>query len=131
MRFTQSCSCGPRPAAPAIRRAPAAEAAALAEIGGDVAAVAAGIERGDDGLAVGPVPDADIERNAFRRLFRRIRPADARRRLPRRTKASASRIPSRPAWARMLGSDAGNPKQSGSMYSSLALPNSLRKYVLP
>src|SRR5215472_3716134 len=39
--------------------------------------------------------------------------------------------PLTPACARMLGSDAGKPKQSGSMYSSLALPNSLRKYVLP
>ena len=35
--------------------------------------------------------------------------------------------PFTPACARMLGSEAGKPKQSGSMYSSLALPNSLRK----
>src|SRR5215469_12664809 len=34
-------------------------------------------------------------------------------------------------WARMLGSEAGNPKQSGSMYSALALPNSRRKNSLP
>ena len=35
--------------------------------------------------------------------------------------------PLTPACARMLGSEAGKPKQSGSMYSALALPNSLRK----
>ncbi len=39
--------------------------------------------------------------------------------------------PTMPAWARMLGSDAGNPKQSGSMYSALVLPNSRRKYSVP
>ena len=31
----------------------------------------------------------------------------------------------------MVGSDAGNPKQSGSMYSALALPSSLRNQLLP
>src|SRR6187399_2996467 len=36
-----------------------------------------------------------------------------------------------PQCARMLGSDAGKPKQSGSMYSSLVLPNSRRKNSLP
>ncbi len=39
--------------------------------------------------------------------------------------------PFRPMCARMLGSDAGNPKQSGSMYSALVLPNSLVKYCVP
>jgi hypothetical protein len=35
--------------------------------------------------------------------------------------------PFTPECARMLGNEAGNPKQSGSMYSSLALPKDLRK----
>ena len=35
--------------------------------------------------------------------------------------------PLTPEWARMLGSEAGKPKQSGSMYSELALPKSWRK----
>ena len=35
--------------------------------------------------------------------------------------------PLTPAWWRMLGSEAGKPKQSGSMYSLLAMPKSLRK----
>ena len=39
--------------------------------------------------------------------------------------------PFSPAWARMLGSDAGNPKQSGSMYSALVRPNSRRKNWVP
>src|SRR5215467_8661003 len=39
--------------------------------------------------------------------------------------------PLMPACARIDGNEAGNPKQSGSMYSALALPNSFRKYVLP
>jgi hypothetical protein len=39
--------------------------------------------------------------------------------------------PFTPACARMLGSEAGKPKQSGSMYSALALPNSLRNQLLP
>src|ERR1700691_5518130 len=39
--------------------------------------------------------------------------------------------PFTPEWARMVGSEAGNPKQSGSMYSTLALPNSLRNQLLP
>src|SRR2546421_5443782 len=39
--------------------------------------------------------------------------------------------PLMPACARMLGSDAGNPKQSGNIYSSLAIPNSLRNQLLP
>src|SRR6185437_7297988 len=39
--------------------------------------------------------------------------------------------PFTPACARIVGSEAGNPKQSGSIYSALALPNSFRKYVLP
>ena len=36
-----------------------------------------------------------------------------------------------PACLRMLGSDAGKPKQSGSMYSALVLPNSRLKYCVP
>ncbi len=36
-----------------------------------------------------------------------------------------------PACERMLGSEAGKPKQSGSMYSMLVLPNSRRKYCVP
>src|SRR5579862_3214138 len=36
-----------------------------------------------------------------------------------------------PTCARMLGKEAGKPKQSGSIYSALVLPNSLRKYSLP
>ena len=36
-----------------------------------------------------------------------------------------------PAWARMLGNDAGNPKQSGRKYSALVLPNSFLKYSFP
>src|SRR5260370_30369071 len=39
--------------------------------------------------------------------------------------------PLMPTCARMLGNDAGNPKQSGSMYSALVLPKSWRKYSLP
>src|SRR5205823_1494433 len=39
--------------------------------------------------------------------------------------------PFTPAWARMLGKDAGNPKQSGNIYSALALPKSFRKYSFP
>ena len=35
--------------------------------------------------------------------------------------------PLTPACASMVGSEAGNPKQSGSIYSALALPNSCRK----
>src|SRR5258707_14833006 len=37
----------------------------------------------------------------------------------------------KPMCARMLGREAGKPKQSGSMYSALVLPNSLRKYCVP
>src|SRR5437588_9165525 len=33
--------------------------------------------------------------------------------------------------ARMVGSDAGNPKQSGSMYSALARPSSFRNQLFP
>src|ERR1035437_4782286 len=36
-----------------------------------------------------------------------------------------------PACARMLGREAGNPKQSGSMYSALDLPNSRWNHLLP
>src|SRR5688572_20079254 len=36
-----------------------------------------------------------------------------------------------PQCAKTLGSAAGNPKQSGSMNSSLATPNSRRKYRFP
>src|SRR5258708_39385190 len=36
-----------------------------------------------------------------------------------------------PQCASTLGSAAGKPKQSGSMYSSLATPNWARKYLLP
>src|SRR5215831_14624271 len=39
--------------------------------------------------------------------------------------------PLMPACARIDGSDAGKPKQSGSMYSALEMPKSLRKYSLP
>src|SRR5262249_55129266 len=39
--------------------------------------------------------------------------------------------PRMPEWANMLGSDAGKPKQSGSMYSALAMPNSRRYQLLP
>src|SRR5215467_10972051 len=39
--------------------------------------------------------------------------------------------PLMPACARIDGSDAGNPKQSGSMYSALVNPKSCRKYSLP
>src|SRR5512146_1965973 len=39
--------------------------------------------------------------------------------------------PLMPVCARMLGSDAGKPKQSGSMYSTLVLPNSRRKNSFP
>src|SRR6202795_1067873 len=39
--------------------------------------------------------------------------------------------PFTPEWARIVGSEAGNPKQSGSMYSALALPSSLRSQLLP
>src|SRR5262245_58451256 len=39
--------------------------------------------------------------------------------------------PLMPECARMLGNEAGKPKQSGSMYSSLAIPNSLRNQLLP
>ncbi len=39
--------------------------------------------------------------------------------------------PFMPQCASTLGSAAGKPKQSGSMYSSLATPNSRRKKRLP
>src|SRR5512142_1345810 len=39
--------------------------------------------------------------------------------------------PLMPTCARMVGSEAGKPKQSGSMNSALVLPNSRRKYSLP
>src|SRR5688500_1239335 len=39
--------------------------------------------------------------------------------------------PRMPQCARMLGSDAVKPKQSGSMYSALSTPNSRRKNWLP
>src|ERR1035438_2846935 len=39
--------------------------------------------------------------------------------------------PFTPECARIVGKDEGNPKQSGSMYSMLALPNSLRNHSLP
>src|SRR5436853_1074662 len=39
--------------------------------------------------------------------------------------------PLMPECASMLGNDAGKPKQSGSIYSSLAMPNSLRNQLLP
>src|SRR5215472_12561781 len=39
--------------------------------------------------------------------------------------------PLMPACASRLGRDAGNPKQSGNMYSALLRPNSLRKNSLP
>ncbi len=39
--------------------------------------------------------------------------------------------PRRPQWARMLGSEAGKPKQSGSMNSALDLPSSARNQRVP
>src|SRR5271166_2782015 len=39
--------------------------------------------------------------------------------------------PFTPECARIVGNEAGNPKQSGSMYSALALPSSLRNQLLP
>src|SRR5579872_4458178 len=39
--------------------------------------------------------------------------------------------PFSPMCARMLGSEAGKPKQSGSSYSALVRPNSFRKNSLP
>src|ERR1700730_11613067 len=39
--------------------------------------------------------------------------------------------PFTPECARIVGSEAGNPKQSGSMYSALALPSSLRNQLFP
>src|SRR5208283_3226859 len=39
--------------------------------------------------------------------------------------------PFTPECARIVGIDAGNPKQSGSMYSALARPSSLRNQLLP
>src|SRR5580698_1238185 len=39
--------------------------------------------------------------------------------------------PFTPECARIVGKDAGKPKQSGSMYSALASPNSLRNQLLP
>src|SRR5262249_5908169 len=39
--------------------------------------------------------------------------------------------PLMPACASRLGREAGKPKQSGSMYSALLLPNSLRKTLVP
>ena len=39
--------------------------------------------------------------------------------------------PRMPMWARRLGRVAGKPKQSGSMYSALVLPNSRSKNRLP
>src|SRR5580698_7213001 len=39
--------------------------------------------------------------------------------------------PFTPACAKMVGNDAGKPKQSGSMYSALAFPNSFRNQSFP
>lgn len=39
--------------------------------------------------------------------------------------------PRRPQWARMLGSEAGKPKQSGSMYSADVRLNSARNHCVP
>src|SRR6202040_1808931 len=39
--------------------------------------------------------------------------------------------PFTPECARIVGSEDGKPKQSGSIYSALALPNSLRNQLLP
>src|SRR5215472_13431637 len=39
--------------------------------------------------------------------------------------------PLTPECARMVGNEAGNPKQSGSMYSALVLPNSFWNQPLP
>src|SRR3981081_3570781 len=39
--------------------------------------------------------------------------------------------PFTPECARMVGSEDGKPKQSGSMYSALALPNSFRNQSFP
>src|SRR6185312_741315 len=44
----------------------------LAQVVRDLAAIAEWIERGNDGAAVRAFPDADIERNALGRFFRRI-----------------------------------------------------------
>jgi hypothetical protein len=54
----------------------------LAEVCEDVAAVVAGVERGEDGFAVGALPDAHVERNANRGLLGRIGAADLGRGLP-------------------------------------------------
>src|SRR5262249_49740528 len=47
----------------------------LAEIGGYVGAVAAGIESGKHALAIRPLPEANVERRSHRSTLRRIRTA--------------------------------------------------------
>ncbi len=39
--------------------------------------------------------------------------------------------PLSPEWTKIEGMDAGKPKQSGTMYSLLDLPNSFRKNLFP
>ena len=56
----------------------------LAEVIVHLAAIAERIQRGDNCAAIRPFPNTDIEWNANRCLFRGIRPADMRRRLPTR-----------------------------------------------
>ena len=56
----------------------------LAEVIVHLAAIAERIQRGDNCAAIRPFPNADIEWNADGCFFRRIRPADMRRRLPTR-----------------------------------------------
>src|SRR5258707_2003913 len=58
----------------------------LADVIGNLAAIAKGIQRGNDCLAVGTFPETHIEGNARRSFLRLIRPTDVWRRLPCRGK---------------------------------------------
>src|ERR1035441_10639531 len=62
--------------------ASAAGSGLFAEIGGDVAAVAAGVQRREDGLAVGAFPDSNVERDTHGRLLGGIGATDFGRGLP-------------------------------------------------
>src|ERR1043165_8205700 len=55
----------------------------LTQIVLNIATVTERIQRSDDRSTIGAFPNADVEGDAYRRLFRRVRPADMRRWLPR------------------------------------------------
>ena len=100
----------------------------LAEISLDAAVVGALIQPSQHALAIRSHPYAYVKRRAFRSLLQRFRTTARSGRSPHQLLVEN---PFTPECARMVGNDAGNPKQSGSMFSALALPSSLRNQLLP